>query len=377
VKIIIDKDIPFIRGLFEPCAETLYLPCAEIVSKNVKDADALIIRTRTQCNRELLADSKVSFIASATIGYDHIDVELCREKGIAWNNAPGCNARAVSQYVISALLHIAETRSHNLKEKFLGIVGAGAVGSQVELAAQALGMSVILNDPPLEQNNRSGKYTNLDTLLKNADYVSLHVPLTSSGAYPTRHLAGFDFFDKLKSGAIFINSSRGEIVDESALKYALKSKRTDGAVLDVWQGEPSIDQELVKLVDLATFHIAGYSVQGKMNAAAMAANSVIEHFNLPLKSLETTSLQASEHREININARNNSLQNIITSAMLATYEIERDSALLKNSPSAFEQLRNTYNYRHEPASYSLKLNGCNDDSLIESLKKLGFILNAN
>ena len=374
MKIIIDKDIPFIHGVFEPCAETLYLPDTHIAPDTVKEADALIIRTRTRCNRELLSGSKVRFIASATIGYDHIDIDLCREKGIAWCNAPGCNAYAVCQYLLCALSNLSQKHSDALNGKTLGIIGAGAVGAKVEQAARAIGMKVLLNDPPLAENDESGRYSDLNTLLLNADYLSLHVPLTSAGPYPTKHLANSAFFDKLKPGAIFINTSRGETVDENALKSALKSGRLRGAALDVWNSEPNIDGELVALADLATFHVAGYSVQGKMNAAVAAANGIILHFNLPLQRLAASDFEPSEPRKIIVNTDGESFQSIIARVMKATYDIEHDSARLKSSPQDFERLRNSYDYRQEPASYSVKLKGRENETLAKTLRELGFAI---
>ncbi|MBO4536323.1 MAG: 4-phosphoerythronate dehydrogenase, partial [Bacteroidales bacterium] len=259
MKIVCDDKIPFLRGVFEPYAEVVYLPGAAITAADVRDADALIVRTRTRCNCALLEGSSVRVIASATIGYDHIDTAWCSEHGIEWANAPGCNSGSVAQYIASALKVLAERFDLDLGNTTFGIVGVGHVGGKVARVAQALGMRVLLNDPPRAAAEGPDGFVSLDDLIAGSDIITLHVPLTSE----THHLFDAGRLSQMRPDQILINTSRGEVVDGEALKSALRARRLATAVLDVWEHEPDIDPELAQLVEIATPHIAGYSQDGK------------------------------------------------------------------------------------------------------------------
>ena len=267
-KIIVDDKVPFLEGVLENHFEVVYKPGNEIVRDNLADADALLIRTRTACDRNLLEGSSVKFIATATIGYDHIDTEFCRLAGIEWMNAPGCNAWAVQQYVVTAILELAVKYSLPLDQLTLGVVGVGHVGSKVAEAVRALGLHVLLCDPP-RKRKEGGNFVSLETITAECDIITFHVPLTVDGEDRTYHMADDFFFAKLQRMPIIINSSRGEVVMGDALKRALIARSVKGAVLDVWEKEPGVDLELLRLVDIATPHIAGYSVEGKANGTAM------------------------------------------------------------------------------------------------------------
>ena len=229
----------------------------------VKDADALIIRTRTRCNRELLEGSKVKFIATATIGFDHIDAEYCREADITWTNAPGCNSASVAQYLQSSLILLQTLKGINLPEVTIGIIGVGNVGSKVAKVAQELGMRVLLNDLPREDKEGKQGFSSLQTLAEECDILTFHVPLYKEGRYKTCHLADDAFFQSLKRKPVIINTSRGEIIETGALLNALDTGLVSDAIIDVWENEPAINLTLLDKVFLGTPHIAGYSADGK------------------------------------------------------------------------------------------------------------------
>ena len=214
MKVIVDDKIPFIKEAIEKIAdEVVYAPGKDFTPSLVKDADALIIRTRTRCNRELLEGSKVKFIATATIGFDHIDAEYCREAGITWTNAPGCNSASVAQYLQSSLILLQALKGINLPEVTIGIIGVGNVGSKVAKVAQELGMRVLLNDLPREDKEGKQGFSSLQTLAKECDILTFHAPLYKEGRYKTCHLADDAFFQSLKRKPVIINTSRGEIIE--------------------------------------------------------------------------------------------------------------------------------------------------------------------
>lgn len=273
-KIVIDADIPFIRGRLEPWADTLYVDQFGFTPENVADADAMIIRTRTRCNRDLLEGSAVKLIATATIGMDQFDLDWCRTAGIECVNAPGCNAPGVAQYVWSVLLR----SGFDPKRMTLGVVGHGNVGSIVADWGRRLGARVLVSDPPKRDAGTLGcDDTPLDTILKEADAVTLHVPMTRAGEYPTHHLIGERELALMRPGARLVNAARGPVVDNAAWRKAVAEGRVR-AFVDTWEGEPDIDRELLRLAEVATFHIAGYSTEGKQRATRMALEAVGRRF---------------------------------------------------------------------------------------------------
>ncbi|MBE9517603.1 MAG: 4-phosphoerythronate dehydrogenase, partial [Bacteroidetes bacterium] len=282
IKIVADNKIPFLEGALESVAKVEYLPGTEITRSHLLDADALITRTRTKCNRELLEGTSIRFIATATIGYDHIDTEYCREKGIEWINAPGCNSSSVEQYIVSTLLWLAMQRSLDLKALCLGVIGVGNVGRKVASAARALGMRVLLNDPPRERAEGNAEFVSLEELKEQSDIITLHVPLNKGGLDNTDHLVNREFLAQLKNGAILINSSRGTVVDEAALLEGIRSGKLSDVILDVFENEPAVDRKLLEALTLATPHIAGYSLDGKANGTTMSVQAISRFFKLGL-----------------------------------------------------------------------------------------------
>lgn len=436
MKIIADEAIPYLKGIFENECEVEYYPGSEITPQRVKDADALIVRTRTKCNAQLLEGSKVKVIASATIGTDHIDRAWCQSHNIALFNAPGCNSGGVLQYFLTALFKCLSTRE--LWQKFLnctpdagsaaagaadgavtaagdsasasapftvGVIGVGNVGSKVAAACEGLGFEVLRNDPPKERQQtlayNSGylrivdfkDYYSLDYLLENSDVVTLHVPLDET----TRGMADASFFARMKPGAIFINSSRGEVVDEAALLANIN--KLAAVVLDVWVGEPNINKELLQSAFIATPHIAGYSAEGKIKGTQMAVEAIRRYMRdngltastaascthsagaAPAAAAPATTAGATpaascthsagatlaagaqattpgatpaavgtctipEEQPIPVDFRGKNIDEI--SQMLESiFPIQELSDALKANPHTFEEMRNNYNYRHE------------------------------
>ncbi len=344
LKIIIDTYIPYIKGVLEDVAEVDYLSYKQMTPASVADADALIVRTRTQCNETLLAGSKIKFIASATIGYDHIDARYCGDHGITWTNAPGCNALSVGQYMASALSLLAQKNDFDLSSKTIGIVGVGAVGSKIAELGKSFGMRVLLNDPPRARVEGNEGFVSLSEICKQADIISFHTLLNVSGEDTTLHLANDVFFNSLERKPIIINASRGEIVSTSALLKAIEDGKVSDVVLDCWENEPDINRELLHKTVLATPHIAGYSAEGKANAATQSIQAVSRHFGLGLDDWEVRDIP--EAYDIDFSRTTD-----ISQFFLETYDIEADSLRLKFSPETFEKQRSHYPFRREPRAY--------------------------
>ncbi|MDR1347561.1 MAG: 4-phosphoerythronate dehydrogenase [Prevotellaceae bacterium] len=359
MKIVVDSKIPFISGIFEPFADVIYKDGSEISRADLHDADALVIRTRTVCNAQLLEGSNLKLIASTTIGFDHIDTDFCRRNNIAWTNADGCNSLAVAQYVLAALLHISHERSMNLSKIKIGIIGVGNVGKKVENICRLLGMNVLLCDAPRKKNEENASFVNIDEIVRNADIVTLHVPLNRTGEYGTYHLFDTKMFEMMKA-KVFINTSRGEVVETNALKAAIINKTVDFAVIDVWENEPKIDKNLLSLVDIATPHIAGYSLEGKAAGTMMAVHAVSKFFNLGFDSLQIENLPEVE-KKITVDCAGKSVLSVLQDAVKSVYSILADSDLLKQNADDFEKLRSGYRLRREFASCKIFAKNVNSE----------------
>ncbi len=365
MKIIVDKDIPFIQGVLEKYAQVEYLSGKEINKSAISVADALIVRTRTKCNRELLEGSKVQFIATATIGTDHIDLDYCKEAGIVVKNAAGCNAGGVMQYVYTALYALAVKKGFALPDgtgnccscggdcvskKVMGVIGVGNVGSRVANMAEYMGFEVLRCDPAKEREQtlafNNGQmhlkdfkdYYSLDYLLENSDVVTIHTDLNTT----SRGMVDEEFFSRMKDGAIFINSSRGEVVDEKAL-FENRDKLS-GIIIDVWDGEPQLNLELLEAADIATPHIAGYSYEGKVNGTVMAVKALAEHFGLEeLKQFRVV----PPEKNINFFSKDGKGAEDISEYFTNIFPIFEHCADLKGNPQNFELLRANFKYRRE------------------------------
>ena len=334
---VVDDQIPFIReGLRELVDEVVYLPGHAIGPADVAEADILIVRTRTRCDRRLLEGSRVRLVVTATIGYDHLDTAYLDTAGIRWANCPGCNASSVRQYVHNALLALGLLKPSLL----VGIVGVGHVGSLVARDLQAAGMTVLPCDPLQQAAGApppTGTAWHSMEALCHCDIISFHPDLTYTGAHPSFHLADAAFFQSLRRRPVVINTSRGEVVDEEALLQALRSGLVGGAVIDTWEHEPHINRALLEAVSLGTPHIAGYSADGKANAARMALQAVAQFVGIPLRTaIHPPALPAHF-----------AYGPFATDGPLRLYDPRIDSLRLRRAPEAFESLRGNYPLRRE------------------------------
>jgi len=374
MKIIIDDKIPYIQGAFEGVAEVVYLPGSKTTPEIAKDADAIVTRTRTICNEKLLAGSSVKFIATATIGYDHIDTDYCDANNIRWTNAPGCNSKSVEQYIASGLMVLAERKGWKLNEKCIGVVGVGNVGSKVARFCELLGMKVLLNDPPRERVEGSLKFVSLETIRREADIITLHVPLETKGENATFHLVNELFLNTLNQEPILINSCRGEVIDTLATKTALLKGLISGFVCDCWENEPDIDPELLALTDLATPHIAGYSRDGKATGTLMSVQAISDFFSLGLNNWRPSGVELPTHSVIEIDGTGLTDQDIIAKGVLSTYDIRDDDRRFRANTAEFELQRGDYPVRREFPAYTLKTVNV-QEAIRNKLKLLGFALN--
>jgi len=371
MKIIIDNKIPYIKGVLEPYAEVVYLPGNQMTADVVKDADALVTRTRTVCNEAVLSGSRVKFIATATIGFDHIDTDYCKAAGIEWVNAPGCNAESVNQYVSSALFSYSKRKGFDLADKTIGVVGVGQVGSRIAKTCEILGMQVLLNDPPRERAEGSAQFVSLKTIREQADIISFHVPLNRQGIDKTFHMADAEFLQDLRKKPLIINTCRGEVFDTEAVLKAREMNDISGMVIDCWENEPDINLALLKLVDFGTSHIAGYSRDGKANGTKASVQAISSFFNLGINDWEPDDVAAPVHPVIDLDGAHRAEQAIMADAVLATYQIENDDKTLRSRTHLFEQLRGDYPARREFDSNLIRTNNVEVET-IEKLEKLGF-----
>lgn len=333
LRIIIEKNIPFIKGVLDNHARVEYLSPEEITAETMRTTDALICRTRTRCDASLLEGSRCSFIATATIGTDHIDLDYCHRHGIRVANAPGCNAPAVAQYVFASLAHVID---RPLNEYTIGIVGVGHVGGIVERWAEQLGMRVLVCDPPRAEIERNDNFVSLNDIALNCDIITFHTPLTINGKYPTHHICSDGFLNSLSHKPIIINCARGGIFDTQAVINALETGKIANVIVDCWEGEPQLNPGLLEKAIIATPHIAGYSREGKIRATAMALNALSKHFDLTIPNVAQGIAPGA-------------VQNVTLQAIAKSYNPLIDTHALKASPHDFEALRNNYNYRNEVA----------------------------
>ena len=337
-KIVIDDKIPYIKETISKLTNrAVYIPGNMIGNDDIRDADALIIRTRTHCDAQLLKGSNVKFVATATIGYDHIDTNFMEQAGIKWINCPGCNASSVAQY-IDAVLTLIKTEKHiDIQKQTIGIVGCGHVGKKVVEVAKRKGMNILICDPPRSDAEGEKGFVSMEQIAKEADIITFHVPLTKEGRYPTYHLVNEKLLDSLSKRPIIINSSRGAVVDNEALLYAINYNKVKDAVIDTWENEPNINKELLKRVWIGTPHIAGYSADGKTNADNMVISALCEFFSLPMQP----AICPPEIPNADLCPKNEDERTLFF------YNPIPESNKLKLEPEKFEWFRNNYPLRRE------------------------------
>ncbi len=372
--IAIDEVIPYAQAAFSGAGDLRLFSGRTVRPEDIRDADALIVRSVTRVDADLLEGSSVRFVGTATIGTDHLDLAQLAARGIRWANAAGSNAGAVAEYVISALLAMAECKPWDLAGKSIAIIGAGRIGSQVETKVAALGMRPMLCDPPLLDSTGDLKYGRLDDVL-HADIFTLHVPLTTSGPYPTFHMFDRRILSRLSDHQFLINTSRGPVISSPDLKTALREGRLGGAVLDVWEEEPGIDCELLSMVDLGTAHIAGSSREGKARGTATILEEMCRFFGLAVNwDVRATHPEP----EILQPAPGAEGEPAVWSVVRQAYDIRRDDAKLRRFPGlakgsaavAFDSLRNGYPLRPEFSHFTVEQ--VEDTRLGRVFRELGF-----
>lgn len=354
MKIVADANIPFVRECFSSIGDVELLGGREITSDAVVEADVLLVRSITPVNARLLAESRVKFVATATIGFDHIDTDYLRRNSIGFSSAPGSNANSAAEYVIAAMLEIAQKYQITLEGSSIGIIGVGNVGGRLAAKCQTLGMEFRLNDPPLQRQTGDSKFLPLEELY-DCDFLTLHTPLTLEGRDKTYHLADEKFFNSLRRKSVFINASRGAVVDSKALIAAMNAEVLRGVVLDVWENEPNIDTELLKMVDIGTPHIAGYSLDGKIAGMVMIYQAACEHFGIEARHSIEDFLPEPEVRYLKLDPNQENQQETLLTAVQAIYDIRKDDVRLRGIRSSrageagefFDNLRKEYAVRRE------------------------------
>lgn len=367
MKLLADAHIPYLKGVAEQFGEVEYLPGNQFTREAIQNKDALIVRTVTHFGEEILSGTNVKLICSATIGFDHIDTAWCESHGVAWRTAPGCNAASVEQYVTASLLHLAEKYHFNLKDRTTGIVGVGNVGSKVAAACEKLGMRVLLNDPLREEREGASLFTDIETIQREADFITFHTPLTKTGPHKTFHLADDNFLASLQKKPFIINAARGGVTSNQSLKEAIHQKKIAGVVIDCWENEPNIDSELLALADIATPHIAGYSADGKWTATKMSLENLNSFFQLTSDETHYNEIILPDNPIIDLRQIDPEQQ--LQQAVWHTYNPMTETAALKLNPEKFYWFRSHYPLRREYHAYKV-MNAHAD--VLPTLLRLGF-----
>jgi len=380
MKIVADQNIPFVRECFSHMGEVVTVGGRQVTAELVRDADILLVRSITKVGSELLEGSRVKFVATATIGFEHIDREYLEGRQIGFASAPGSNANSVAEYITAALLVLARKKQWTLEGKSIGIVGVGNVGSRVENKCRALGMNVVLNDPPLQCQTGQARYRPLDEVL-DCDFVTLHTPLNKQGPDATYHLADKAFFDKLKDRAVFMNTSRGKVHDEAALRSAMEAGQLGAVVLDVWETEPVVNPWLLKHVDISTPHIAGYSYDGKIAGLLMIYEAACRHFGIKESHTIHDFLPVPEVAQISLSedALKRTDEQILHDLVQRIYVLNRDDfntreILLQpegEQGAFFDNLRKNYPVRREFQNTTVELPK-GRSALAEKIAGIGF-----
>jgi erythronate-4-phosphate dehydrogenase len=372
MKIVADANIPFAEQAFSQFGNVRVASGLEIDKALVREADILLVRSVTRVDRKLLENSSVRFVGTATIGTDHVDTGYLAKRGTAFASAPGSNARSVAEYVACALVHVFKGDLAELSGKTLGVIGAGNVGSRVLAIARSFGMRCLVNDPPLEQSTGGKGFVSLDEITGEADIVTFHVPLTHSGEYPTVSMADETFIEKMKPSSMLINTSRGRVVNETALR-SLRS-RLGAVVLDVWENEPSINFKMLLQADIATPHIAGHSYDGKLRGAQMLFNAVAAFLKSEVTWNEAVFEPEATEKLIDVSEAPRPLVQGLESA----YPIMEDDARLRkiveqNDPGAyFEGLRMNYPKRFEFEHFLVRCSERQENTYGQVFRDLGF-----
>lgn len=378
MKIVCAESVLYGREAFATLGDVAVMPDRKIGPAEVRDADALVIRSKTPVTRELLHGSRLAFVGTATAGFDHLDTDALAAAGVAWMAAAGCNANSVAEYIVAALLCLARRHAFRLAGRTLGVVGVGQVGRRVVRKAEALGLRVLQNDPPRRQTENAPELRDLDEVLAAADIVTLHVPLTESGPFATRRMVDARWLERLKPGAVFINASRGKVVNESDLMSALDRGRISHAVLDVWDREPAFSADLMKRVDLGTPHIAGYSYDGKLEGTVLVYRAACRRFGRPEVWDPAPLRPPPAAPEIVCDPADGDDEAALEAVVRRVYDIAADDRALREGPddetaraARFERLRKNYPERREFFNTAVRLLR-SAPALARKLKGIGF-----
>lgn len=370
MKILVDENMPYARELFSRTGSVVAVPGRPIPQAELDEADGLMVRSVTKVNAALLAGKPVKFVGTATAGTDHIDEDFLKAQGIGFSAAPGCNAIAVVEYVFSSLLLLAERDGFALKDRTVGIIGVGNVGSRLQARLEALGIRTLLCDPPRADRGDQGDFQPLASLVAEADILTFHTPLFKQGEYKTLHLADESLLMALKPGTILINACRGPVVDNAALLKVLSQRRDLSVVLDVWEPEPDLSLPLLEKVDIATAHIAGYTLEGKARGTTQVFEAWTRFLGQPQQIALDTLLPAPEFGRITLHGELD--QPTLKRLVHLVYDVRRDDALLRKAaaiPGEFDRLRKNYLERREWSSLLVQ---CDSEQASALLLKLGF-----
>ncbi|EGE4655487.1 4-phosphoerythronate dehydrogenase PdxB [Salmonella bongori] len=370
MKILVDENMPYARELFSRLGEVKAVPGRPIPVEELNHADALMVRSVTKVNESLLSGKPINFVGTATAGTDHVDEAWLKQAGIGFSAAPGCNAIAVVEYVFSALLMLAERDSFSLRDRTVGIIGVGNVGSRLQARLEALGIRTLLCDPPRADRGDEGDFRTLDEVVVQADVLTFHTPLYKDGPYKTLHLADETLIRRLKPGAILINACRGPVVDNAALLARLNAGQSLSVVLDVWEAEPDLNVALLEAVDIGTSHIAGYTLEGKARGTTQVFEAYSAFIGREQSVALETLLPAPEFGRITLHGPLD--QATLKRLVHLVYDVRRDDAPLRKVagiPGEFDKLRKNYLERREWSSLYVM---CDDASAAALLQKLGF-----
>lgn len=364
LKIVADKDIAYAVEAFGTLGIVLAVPAGQITPDLVREADVLVVRSVTPVTRALLDGSRVRFAATATTGFDHVDVDYLKSSGIGFASAPGCNADSVADYVMAALLALHRRKKVRLDRALVGIMGAGCIGGRVARRLEGLGVKTILNDPPRARRTQDTRFRPLDELME-CDIVTLHTPLTHGGEDATFHLFDEKRIARMKPGSVLVNTARGGVVETSALKQVLKSGHLAGAVLDVWEGEPTIDGELLGLVDVGTPHISGLSWDGRVSGTVMVYEAMRKYF----AASSAWTPPVAPPIPLTAGAGDRDVYAALDAAVRAAYDIDGDDKEFRANTGAFDRLRDAYLPRRDFRTVNVV---SSDKGLNEKLQAAGF-----
>nr|WP_314265076.1 4-phosphoerythronate dehydrogenase PdxB [uncultured Moellerella sp.] len=370
MKILVDENMPYAETLFSRLGDVKAIPGRPVPENELKDADALMVRSITKVNESLLGETKVKFVGTATAGFDHVDVEWLSQAQIGFSSAPGCNAIAVVEYVFSALLLLAQRDNFDLRDKTVGIIGVGNVGGRLAKCLNAWGVKTLLCDPPRQDRGDDDTFHSFEYLLTHADVLTFHTPLNMSGPYQSYHLLDSHKMATLRDGTIVINASRGEVVDNQALLEQLNSGLKLSVVLDVWEPEPDLSLALLDKVDIGTPHIAGYSLEGKARGTTQVFEAYANFLGQPQHIELASLLPVPEFEEITL--RGELTQDSLKRLVHLVYDVRRDDAPLRavaGIAGEFDKLRKNYTERREWSSLLVR---CNDEKTLTTLSAMGF-----